>query len=138
MEKDNQSLSHKQQQHSLEKLELSIKKAKSKQQIASNCVKSRVSDLTPWNIASDLVAGIGTGVFIGICLDRMLHTLPVFFILCTLCGGLGGLYNLYRTTMSKFDIDKQAKHVVEKTDVSVGLGDSSDFQNSGKTGGVKG
>ena len=48
-------------------------------------------------IASDLIAGILVGIFVGFNLDKYLETKPLFVIVFVFLGFIAGMNNVYRT-----------------------------------------
>ncbi len=57
--------------------------------------------LSPWTIISELLAGVIVGLLLGVYLDKLFGTIPVLLIICTILGGYGGLYNLYKIVTTK-------------------------------------
>jgi F0F1-type ATP synthase assembly protein I len=78
-------------------------------------LKSRTGRLiTPLAISADILAGIFTGLFLGMYLDYLLDTLPFFLCFCTIFGGFGGLYNLYKSVMKKFNTKETSNKDLSK------------------------
>ena len=48
-------------------------------------------------IASDLIAGVVVGIFIGFNVDKYLETKPLFVIVFVFVGFIAGMTNVYRT-----------------------------------------
>ena len=47
-------------------------------------------------VATELVAGIAVGTFLGWLIDRWLETTPVFMLILFFLGAAGGLMNIWR------------------------------------------
>ena len=47
-------------------------------------------------VATELVAGIAVGTFLGWLIDRWLETTPVFMLILFFLGAAGGLMNVWR------------------------------------------
>ncbi len=65
--------------------------------------------------ASDLVAALVVGGFLGYWVDRWLHTLPLFLIIFFFLGFGAGFLNIYRAQMSESAANK-IDNDVSKTD----------------------
>jgi len=50
----------------------------------------------PFNVATDLIAGVLVGFFLGLLIDNMLGTKPLWIIILTILGILGSMRNIYR------------------------------------------
>ena len=73
------------------KIEL-VRAYKRKNNIIGKIINKKV------NVTIELVAGISLGVFIGYKLDVYLNTLPIFLFLCTICGTIGAIWNIYKSS----------------------------------------
>lgn len=89
----------KHQQYDLSVIDAKIKKVRYNNS-HSRLSNKRCGDFSPalsvWGVISELLAGCVVGLLLGVYLDRLFNTLPVFLILCTIFGSYGGLYNVYR------------------------------------------
>lgn len=47
-------------------------------------------------VATELVAGIAVGTFLGWLIDRWLETTPIFMLILFFLGAAGGLMNIWR------------------------------------------
>jgi len=54
-------------------------------------------------LGAELVSGVAVGSIIGFFLDRWLHTLPLFFIICFFLGAAAGFKNLMREAKRNTD-----------------------------------
>ena len=48
-------------------------------------------------IGVEFTSGVAVGAFVGLMLDKWLHTSPLFFLLCFCFGAAGGALTVYRT-----------------------------------------
>jgi ATP synthase protein I len=85
-----------------------IKAAQSRQQ-PEPVVKQPVSPQTNKAIkaATDFVAALVVGVFLGYWIDRWLHTTPIGIIIFLFLGFGAGFMNLYRSQTGPDDTDKK-------------------------------
>ena len=63
-------------------------------------------------IASDLIAGVLVGIFIGFNVDKYLETKPLFVIVFVFIGFIAGMANVYRTAKK---MDQSRKGKVQQT-----------------------
>lgn len=62
----------------------------------SNDSNQSVQNISPFSIATDLLAGILVGLFLGIYLDKFLQLRPVFTIICSILGVFASLRMIYQ------------------------------------------
>jgi ATP synthase protein I len=74
-----------------------------------------------FRIATELVAGVAVGTFIGYALDRWLGTRPWLMVVFFFLGAAAGMMNVYR--------------VAKGLDESVGLGAAQRRKERGRTNG---
>lgn len=48
-------------------------------------------------ISTDLIASVTVGVLIGLGMDKLFSTKPIFFIIFLLLGIIAGFYNIYKS-----------------------------------------
>ena len=101
------------QEEALAKLADKLARAKQKGSTSShNPTKSSPSGIgLGMRITVDFVAGIGIGVAIGLYLDKIFDTQPIFLIVFMMIGFGAGLLNVIRTAQQ---IDKHKKSAKEK------------------------
>lgn len=80
------------------KLENIKKRIKEFKTIEFANLKSK-QQINAFNIAVDLVSGTMVGVFIGIIMDKLFNSKPLFLILCMIIGIIAGL-NIIRQRLS--------------------------------------
>jgi F0F1-type ATP synthase assembly protein I len=51
---------------------------------------------SPFNIATDLLAGVCVGFFVGLSLDNFFETKPLWIIILTIIGILASMRNIYK------------------------------------------
>lgn len=51
---------------------------------------------SPFNIATDLLAGVCVGFFIGLYIDNIFETKPLWIIIFTILGMFAGMRNIYQ------------------------------------------
>lgn len=87
-----------------------IKEAQNKQQPETPGLKKTVSPESSkaYKAATDFIAALVVGVFLGYWIDRWLGTTPIGIIICLFLGFAAGFMNLYRSQMGpKNDKDKK-------------------------------
>lgn len=76
---------------------------------------NKMADIA-WRMVLELVAGIAFGVGIGLGLDTLFGTMPIFLILFTLFGFAGGVRMMMRTAKEVQESSIAAAAAEEKTD----------------------
>ena len=104
------------QEEALAKLAEKLARAKQKKRVSSrNPTKSVPSGIgLGMRITVDFVAGLGIGVALGLYLDKIFDTQPIFLIVFMLIGFGAGLLNVIRTAQQ---IDKRKKSAKEKNTI---------------------
>ena len=66
------------------------------------------------NIMIELVVGVSVGAFCGYQLDVYLNSLPIFLFLCTICGTMGAVWNIYKAVLRD---EKSSRSVFDKKNI---------------------
>ena len=99
---------------SLEDLDSKIKTAQKGQKTLGKKPKKAITsgaDLgMGMKIASDLIAGVLVGIFLGYTLDNFLETKPLFIVVFVFVGFIAGMVNVYRTAEKIEQSRKKSSH----------------------------
>lgn len=86
-------------------------------QQAKNAIHSRDARSEPsgspgnaFRVATELVAAVSVGSYIGWWTDQQLDTLPVFFLICFTLGSAAGFLNIYRMAQRQTKAEEDTKH----------------------------
>ena len=80
-------------------IEQKIKSFKQKNKIKNNEVKKNSFGFA-YKISVDLIASVVVGCLIGLGLDSIFNTKPVFFLIFLFLGIAAGFWNMYRTILN--------------------------------------
>lgn len=85
----------------LENLQERIKNFKTSEENSASPSKPTYQTFNPLIIATELVAGSTVGVIIGVFLDKMFDSKPIFFIICLLIGVLASIKIIWQKFITK-------------------------------------
>ena len=59
-------------------------------------LKPKIKRAKPFNVATDLLSGIMVGFFLGLYIDKVIGTQPLFILLFSIIGVIASMKNIYK------------------------------------------
>lgn len=83
--------------HDLENLKERIEKIKAQQILGkAKQQKMLISESIVFNIGAELIAGVFVGVIIGLMLDKLFDSKPIFLIICLVISNIASLRSIFK------------------------------------------
>jgi F0F1-type ATP synthase assembly protein I len=79
----------------IEQFEKKVKDFKNSYKNSSS--KKKKKPHKPFHVGLDIISSVIAGCFIGIVIDKIFLTKPIFMVICLFLGFFGGLRNIYKS-----------------------------------------